>query len=279
MSMKKVSKDAFYDFASGSFSQKKKVALGNIKYSGDEKDIFLVKLGSGGMYSDIDSESNCGEDNIHMEDFNSESLLNSATNIPKVKRVNTSVIFGSFLGSPNYEMDDEIVKTPVEVSVKKSFVLDINLSAVEGKSTTAKTQLIRKIFSAVNGFGEATTLSKFEEIIRSTFTSEKNMKMAALLAKEKGIDVNSNLKKQEIKSDQTVIIKEIPINTPKDMIITAVSKFGKIKSIKIQLIRIWQKAMVEFAELNQANLLVSKWFFLIGKDSVCVVKAMGNHGT
>ncbi|KAG9301357.1 hypothetical protein G9A89_018029 [Geosiphon pyriformis] len=76
------------------------------------------------------------------------------------------------------------------------------------------------------------------------------MKMAASLAKKKRININSNLKKQEMKSDQAVIIKKILINMPKDMIVAA------------------------FAELGQANLLVSKWLFLIGKNSVRIVKVV-----
>ncbi|KAG9294962.1 hypothetical protein G9A89_017756 [Geosiphon pyriformis] len=58
------------------------------------------------------------------------------------------------------------------------------------------------------------------------------------------------------------------------MIVTTISEFGEIKSIKIQLIGIWQKTVVKFAELDQADLLASKWSFLIGKDSVCIAKAV-----
>ncbi|KAG9291350.1 hypothetical protein G9A89_003454 [Geosiphon pyriformis] len=97
------------------------------------------------------------------------------------------------------------------------------------------------------------------------------MEVAASLVREKGIDINSNLKRQGIRSDQAMVIKKISMNTPKDMIIATVSEFGEIKLIKIQLIGMWQKAVVEFAELSQANLLVSKWSFLIGKNSVHVV--------
>ncbi|KAG9291084.1 hypothetical protein G9A89_012956 [Geosiphon pyriformis] len=67
------------------------------------------------------------------------------------------------------------------------------------------------------------------------------------------------------------------MNTPKDMIVTTVFEFGKIKSIKIQLIGIWQKTVVEFAELDQADLLALKWSFLIGKNSVCVAKTVGDY--
>ncbi|KAG9283982.1 hypothetical protein G9A89_005489 [Geosiphon pyriformis] len=64
-----------------------------------------------------------------------------------------------------------------------------------------------------------------------------------------------------MRSDWTVVIKELPMNTSKDMIVAVVSEFGKIKSIKIQLIGIWQKAVL----------------FLIGKNSVYIVKAVEDH--
>ncbi|KAG9285950.1 hypothetical protein G9A89_002370 [Geosiphon pyriformis] len=197
-------------------------------------------------------------------------------NTPQAKRFNNSVIVDSFFGSINFDMEK---KEEVEVAVKKFFALDINLSAVKGKSATTKTHAIRKLFSRINGFGVPTTPSKFEGIIRSTFTSEASMEKATLLARENDIIVNSNFKRQGIRSDRTVVIKEIPIDTPKDMIVTAVSEFGKIKSIKIQLIGMWQKAVIEFAELGQAEQLASKWFFLIGKDSVCVAKTVGDCET
>ncbi|KAG9297859.1 hypothetical protein G9A89_006800 [Geosiphon pyriformis] len=78
------------------------------------------------------------------------------------------------------------------------------------------------------------------------------MEIATLLAKEKGIDINSNLKRQEMRSDRAVVIKEISMDAPKDIIITA------------------------FAELDQTDLLASKWLFLIGKDSVHIAKTVGD---
>ncbi|KAG9298419.1 hypothetical protein G9A89_008683 [Geosiphon pyriformis] len=100
------------------------------------------------------------------------------------------------------------------------------------------------------------------------------MEVATLLAREKGIVVNTNLKKQEMCSDQAVVLKKIPMDTPKDMIVATVSEFGEIKSIRIQLIRMWQKAVVEFAKSSQADQLASKWSFLIRKNSVRVARAV-----
>ncbi|KAG9289963.1 hypothetical protein G9A89_010269 [Geosiphon pyriformis] len=177
-SKKKTLKGTFYDPAGGFFSQKKKVVLDNIKHFGDEKDIFLSKSGSGNsVYSDVESLSDENK-NVNMSGTNGGSLLGSAVTTLKTN-------FGFLLSFLNFHMDNDkvvlsshlliflekkwinskIIKTPVEVSVKRSFALDINLSAVEKKSMTVKTQLIRKIFSTVNGFGKATIPSKFEEII------------------------------------------------------------------------------------------------------------------
>ncbi|KAG9304194.1 hypothetical protein G9A89_019756 [Geosiphon pyriformis] len=252
-------KGVFHGSAGGSFSQKKKELFGNVKHSGDEKDISL-KSGSGtGSFSDADSLS--GDDkNVSISGSFDGSLLDLAVNTPKAKRVNTGANFGSPISSPNFEMDEKvkplpvplkkkiplnriwvnpkIIKTSVEVAVKKSFALNINLSAVKENSATSKTQLIRKLFSKINGFGGTTTSSKFEGIIRSSFTSSESMEKAVSLAGKNNIVVNSDLKKQGIRSDQAVVIKEILMNTPKEMIIAAASEFGKIKLIKIQLIGI-----------------------------------------
>ncbi|KAG9304771.1 hypothetical protein G9A89_016801 [Geosiphon pyriformis] len=131
------------------------------------------------------------------------------------------------------------------------------------KSLSGDDEDISMFGAIVNGFGGITTSSKFEGIIRSTFTSEKSMEMATSLVREKEIVINSNLKRQRIHSDQAVFIKKIPMNTPKKMIIATLTEFGKIKLIKVQLIGLWQKAVIEFAESDQAEFLAAKWSFLI----------------
>ncbi|KAG9299743.1 hypothetical protein G9A89_013103 [Geosiphon pyriformis] len=103
------------------------------------------------------------------------------------------------------------------------------------------------------------------------------MEVAALLAKEKGIVINTNLKKQGMHSDRAVVLKKIPMDMSKNMIVAAVSEFREIKSIRIQLIGMWQKTVVEFAKSSQADQLASKWSFLIRKDSVHVARAVEDH--
>ncbi|KAG9305911.1 hypothetical protein G9A89_016564 [Geosiphon pyriformis] len=198
---------------------------------------------------------------INGEASKGEKVLDSKMNTPQAKHFNNSATVGSPFGSIIYDMEEEeevflppcksfsldrmwvdpkIIKIQVEVAVKKSFTLDINLSAVEGKLAMAKTQVIRKLFSGIN----------------------ESMEKTVLLAKENNIIVNSDLKRQGIHSDWAVVIKEILIDMPKEMIVATVSEFGQVK------------AVVEFAESSQADQLAAKWSFLIGKDSVCMVKAV-----
>ncbi|KAG9300598.1 hypothetical protein G9A89_005198 [Geosiphon pyriformis] len=108
------------------------------------------------------------------------------------------------------------------------------------------------------------------------FHFQKKHEYGCISGQEKGIIVNTNLRKSGVHSDRAIVIKEIPMDTLKEMIVTAVAEFGEIKSIKIQLIGMWQKAVVKFTESSQANQLASRWSFLIKKDSVHVAKAVSD---
>ncbi|KAG9306727.1 hypothetical protein G9A89_004436 [Geosiphon pyriformis] len=165
--------------------------------------------------------------------------------------VKTKKMLGKSLGVIDYDtvstnddmLDDSFllppplpIKPTVQIPVCKSFALDIDLVAIAGKFSQEKLSFIRKIFSSVNGFGGASTPSKFGGIIHVTFTSEKAMMAAKKLANDHGVVVNTNLKCSAVR--------------------TVVSEFGLIKLIKMQL----------------ADLLASKWSILIGKNAICVAR-------
>ncbi|KAG9306289.1 hypothetical protein G9A89_018172 [Geosiphon pyriformis] len=137
------------------------------------------------------------------EASNGGRVSDSKINTPQAKCFNNGAVIGSII----YDMEEE---------EEKSFALDINLSAVEGKSAIAKTQTVS-------------------------------------LARKNNIIVNSDLRRQGIHSDQAIVIKEIPMDMPKEMIIAAVSEFGQV--------------------------LAAKWSFLIGKNLVCMAKAVRDHKT
>ncbi|KAG9298951.1 hypothetical protein G9A89_015973 [Geosiphon pyriformis] len=146
----------------------------------------------------------------------------------------------------------------------RSFALDMELAAVPGKTNGNK----------IDGFGEASILSKFPEIIRFLFTSESSMNKAKELAIYEKIVVNNDLKRVSNCSDKKIVVKKILVNFPKLAVESVFSKFGKIVSIKMQLIGLWQKALVEFESSEIADLVAARWSVFMKKDSVHVVKAM-----
>ncbi|KAG9304838.1 hypothetical protein G9A89_016868 [Geosiphon pyriformis] len=161
-------------------------------------------------------------------------------------------------------------------NLAKLFVLDIELSAVPGKTISDKVIFVKKIFYHVGGFGEASTLLKFSGIIRLSFTSESSLRKAKELAVNEKIMVNNNVRKVSCHSDWEIIVKEILVNLLKLAVGSVFSKFGKIVSIKMQLIGLWQKVLVEFELPEVASLVVSKWSVLMEKNSICVALAVNN---
>ncbi|KAG9301144.1 hypothetical protein G9A89_012527 [Geosiphon pyriformis] len=69
-----------------------------------------------------------------------------------------------------------------------------------------------------------------------------------------------------------MVVKKIPVGMLTEAVYTALSEFGVIKSIKMQLIKLWQKAVVKFEQLDYTNLVTIKWLILIGKDTVYVAR-------
>ncbi|KAG9304015.1 hypothetical protein G9A89_005925 [Geosiphon pyriformis] len=110
-------------------------------------------------------------------------------------------------------------------------------------------------------------------------TNNNNLNKAKKLAVNGKILVNNNLRKANIHLNQKIIVKKIPVDLPKLAVESVFSKFGKIISIKIQLIGLGQKALVEFDSSEIASLVVSMWSVLMGKDSVHVALTIEDKQT
>ncbi|KAG9292474.1 hypothetical protein G9A89_001547 [Geosiphon pyriformis] len=152
-----------------------------------------------------------------------------------------------------------LLKNLVPVSVRKSFALDIGLD---------KLMVVRRLFSKFNGFGGTSIPLKFSGIIHASFTSETSLAQATEKTRAVDILVNTNLKKSTGHLDQAVVLKKVPVGTSAETVCIALFKFGTIKSIKMHLVGLWQKAIVEFGEINQTDLVAACWFILIRKDAV-----------
>ncbi|KAG9291922.1 hypothetical protein G9A89_004860 [Geosiphon pyriformis] len=208
-------------------------------------------------------------------------------------------VLGNPLKRPSFECmsdDDVVLDLPLHVDIgsnqlpplgsyaleiwnfnmTKSFALDIELSAVPCKLVSDKLISLKKIFYHVDGFGGASTLSKFPGIIRSSFTSEFSLNKAKEMAICEKILVNNDVRKANSHSDREMIIKKIPIDLPRLVVESVFSKFGKIVSIKMQLIGLWQKALVEFELSKVASQVASMWSVFMGKNSVYVALAIND---
>ncbi|KAG9305028.1 hypothetical protein G9A89_007431 [Geosiphon pyriformis] len=172
----------------------------------------------------------------------------------------------NFSGSKHLSLAESCVSEKQSFNLTKSFVLDIELSAVPGK--TVGNKLICMVL------GGASTPSKFSGIIRSSFTLELSLKRARELAIHEKIVANNNVRQVNKLSDQIIVVKEILVNFPKLAVKSVFSKFGRVVSIKIQLIGLWQKALVEFelseiADLNSVHVAKAvkdkqSWVFPVG---------------
>ncbi|KAG9302195.1 hypothetical protein G9A89_020629 [Geosiphon pyriformis] len=110
-------------------------------------------------------------------------------------------------------------------------------------------------------------------IIRVIFTYELGLIKATKKTTDAKILVNTDLKKSTGHSDQAVVLKEIPVETSAEAVHAALSEYDVVVLIKMQLVSLWQKAIVKFGEIEQANLVAAHWSILIGKDAVHVVGA------
>ncbi|KAG9301760.1 hypothetical protein G9A89_003307 [Geosiphon pyriformis] len=122
--------------------------------------------------------------------------------------------------------------------------VDIGISGVSNSSILDSAANTSKVKCVNTGADFGSSLGS------PNYDIEDDIEKTVLLAKENVITVNTNLKRQGIHSNQAVVIRKILMNIPKKMIITTTAEFREIKSIKS---------------------------FLIGKDSVCMAKAMGDQ--
>ncbi|KAG9286677.1 hypothetical protein G9A89_012227 [Geosiphon pyriformis] len=207
-------------------------------------------------------------------DYGKRSLFieGNSSQTPKDPRLVTKKALDMLLEKINFLNNDDnndiflnipVVLSPslknlVNVSVWKSFAMNIELDKMARKSFQEKLVVVRKLFSKVNGFEGVFTLSKFSEIICAFFTSESSLAQTIEKIRAANILVNTDFKKSTSHSDQTVVVKKIPVKILAKAMHTALSKFGIIKSIKMQLVGLWQKAVVKFKQSNYADLVAAE---------------------
>ncbi|KAG9290235.1 hypothetical protein G9A89_022211 [Geosiphon pyriformis] len=223
----------------------------------------------------IDIEEECLVEETSFDYGESGTIANGDLDqMSKGPGVKTKKALGKPLGridfSDHNDVNDDVLldislelppslKNLVAVSVRKSFALDISLDKVVGKSFQEKLIVVRNLFSRVNGFGEASTSSKFSEIICASFISESSLAQATKKARAANILVNTDLKKSSSHLDRAVMVKEILVGTSAEAVHTVLTEFGSVVLIKIQLVRLWQKTVKDAVRVAKANADKKSW--------------------
>ncbi|KAG9298207.1 hypothetical protein G9A89_002695 [Geosiphon pyriformis] len=181
-------------------------------------------------------------------------------NKAKLKKTHTRTYV---LGNPpkqpffNYmSNDDNELVLPPCVILSPNKLPPIKSRATEKQNFNSSKFFALDIELSADGFGGASTPSKFPEIIKSSFTSKASINKAKELAICEKIVVNNNFKKINSCSDKKIIVKKIPVNLSRLAVEFVFSKFGKIK------------ALVEFELSKITNLVAVRWSVFMGKDSV-----------
>ncbi|KAG9302947.1 hypothetical protein G9A89_022364 [Geosiphon pyriformis] len=217
----------------------------------------------------IDIKKKCLVEKTSFDYGEGGAIAGDSNQTPTGLKVKTKKALGKSLGKIDFSLsnneDNVFLNAPLEfslplknlvnISVCKSFILDIGLDKVVGKFSQEKLQIVRKLFSKINGFGRVSTPSKFVGIIRVTFTSKLSWVQASKKAEKAKIMVNSDLKKSFGCSDRAVVLMKIPIGTSTKAVHAVLSKFGIIKSIKMQLVGLWQKTVIKFEQVKHADLV------------------------
>ncbi|KAG9297604.1 hypothetical protein G9A89_007679 [Geosiphon pyriformis] len=154
--------------------------------------------------------------------------------------------------------NDEVLELPLCVIVEFNQLLLLK-SRAQKDGVSIQQNLFKKIFYQVDGFGGASTPSKFLEIIRLSFIFESSLKKAKKLAVSENILVNDDVKQINKCLNWEIVVKKISVNLSKLVVKSVFFKFGKIVSIKIQLISLWQKAFVKYELSELADLVTVKW--------------------
>ncbi|KAG9283980.1 hypothetical protein G9A89_005487 [Geosiphon pyriformis] len=263
--MKKSAKDFSADTVSKDIASRKKRKGGVLKNGAAQKMVVSDKVVGGSWESEAGNTTESDSVNIEKDflieetsvDYRESDLLErrNINQTLKGPKVVTKQSLGKSLGKINFLGNDDNgdvlscgyleLPTPlrnlVNVPVCKSFALNIGLKKVTGKSSQEKLSAVRKLFLGINGFGGASTPSKFAGIIKATFTSESSLAQAF----KKAGDAAISMLFSKVNVDQM-----IPLN------FKGVMALPKPLTVEKIFLIIWVFAIIDFP--STAEKLMSK---------------------
>ncbi|KAG9297807.1 hypothetical protein G9A89_000112 [Geosiphon pyriformis] len=207
MFIKKLARGATTSSVNGSLRQKSKVLLKKIKHLGNEADLFFkLPVSNSGWYKNMNISSNkklgheIGKNMDYGAGSENDGPLDSCINTSKAKCFNSDTVKTPSLGLYNFgsAINDINMNLSPLVFWKPLF---IHLMAVSGSTLCDKLKSVKKLFYKIDGFGGASTPSKFPGIIRASFMSEFSFALAKQLA------VSENLISILLGKDSMCVVK------------------------------------------------------------------------
>ena len=139
----------------------------------------------------------------------------------------------------------------------------IEAQTIPGQNINQKINLLTKILAHLESFiSIRTTTQQDTQIITAIFGSISD----ANKAKNITLDDNTTIHMQEAPvynginaKNKTIRAWDIPLNVIPDEVCTIFTKYGEVKSLKMQTIGMWQSANIEFLNQDDYNNLVQRW--------------------
>ncbi|KAG9303380.1 hypothetical protein G9A89_013706 [Geosiphon pyriformis] len=172
---------------------------------------------------------------------------------------------GSVVSSVNGLLDVKNMKNTVaeEMSYAKSdnSANDENMDETTSRKTCIHTYVLGHFLKTLL-YNDMSDNNKVLELPSSKFNGSNQLlpfkSCAKKLAVSKKILVNDDVRQINKCTNQKIVVKKILVDFPKLAVESVFSKFGKVVSIKIQLIGLWQKALIKFESLDVASSIAFK---------------------
>src|SRR5438552_11871993 len=157
----------------------------------------------------------------------------------------------------------------------------IEAQTIPEQNINQKINLLTKILACLKSFISIhTTTQQDTQIITAIFDSISD----ANKVKNITLDDNTTIHMQEVPvyngitaKNKTICAWDIQLNVTSDEVRTIFTKYGEVKSLKMQTIGMWQLANIEFLNQNDYNNLVQRWSIPFKTDLICIFSFLNTN--
>jgi hypothetical protein len=201
--------------------------------------------------------------NIEEEEDEDEPMDSSSTNPPKNKGKQKEKIM--------------LTRPPVDWQVeygRRRYKMQVDWEKIPGSNNSTRMRIISEALASLESFiSVRTSVQQGKKMITALFGAEADANKARkiTLADKSTVQMEATPIFDRIGAkNKSIRAWDIPLNVSQEEVRTAFTKFGEIKSLRMQTIGMWQSANIEF--LNQADYdkLAPRWSIPFRADLIRV---------